>query len=169
MTGELRYRLGVVLLGATVLAASCSSGGQDLSTGQATPTTTTESTAEVDSTEPQATDGQAVEQAADELYPDVIAVEATREYGGTWKFDVTLSSPYDSPARYADAWRVRSVDGAAEYGVRILTHDHASEQPFTRSQSGIAIPPDVRTVVVEGRDQQSGWGGATVTFELPAG
>jgi len=106
-----------------------------------------------------------------DLFPDVLAVEATQSNDGTWRFSVTLSSPYDSPARYADAWRVRSVDNVdgqpAEYGVRVLTHDHSGEQPFTRSHSGIEIPDGVTTVLVEGRDQVSGWGGMTVEFALP--
>jgi len=103
---------------------------------------------------------------AEELFPDVLAVEATPDGGGAWTFSVTLSSPYDSPERYADAWRVIGPDGAV-YGERILAHDHAGEQPFTRSQSGIAIPGGVTEVVVEGRDQISGWGGATVTYTIP--
>ena len=84
---------------------------------------------------------------------------------GTWTFDATLSSPYDTPQRYADAWRVVGPDGTV-FGIRELTHDHASEQPFTRSQTGIEIPEDVQTVTVEGRDQISGWGGATVEVNL---
>jgi hypothetical protein len=52
------------------------------------------------------------------------------------------------------------------YGIRELTHDHASEQPFTRSHSGINIPDDVSVVTVQGRDQVSGWGGETVEVEL---
>ena len=100
-----------------------------------------------------------------ELFPDVVAVEATSEGGNSWSFSVTLSSPYDSPERYADSWRVVGPDGTV-YGERFLTHDHAGEQPFTRSQSGIEIPEDVDTVTVEGRDQVSGWGGATMEFTL---
>ncbi|MGI9596604.1 MAG: hypothetical protein ACR2QK_10615, partial [Acidimicrobiales bacterium] len=84
---------------------------------------------------------------------------------GTWTFSATLSSPYDTPQRYADAWRVIGNDGEV-YGIRELTHDHQSEQPFTRSQSGIEIPDDVEVVTVEGRDQLSGWGGAVVQVEL---
>jgi hypothetical protein len=102
----------------------------------------------------------------EELFPDVIAATAERSADGAWTFSATLSSPYDSPERYADAWRVVGPSGEV-YGIRELTHDHASEQPFTRSQSGIEIPEGVTTVVVEGRDQVSGWGGATFTLDLP--
>ena len=98
-------------------------------------------------------------------FPDVLAAQATPEGNDAWRFDVTLSSPYDSAARYADAWRVVGPDGT-EYGIRVLTHDHASEQPFTRSQSGIVIPADVDTVTVEGRDQANGWGGGTLEVRL---
>jgi len=101
-----------------------------------------------------------------ELFPDVVAVKATQDADSTWTFAVTLSSPYDSPERYADSWRVRNADGTVVYGERFLSHDHASEQPFTRSQSGIEIPDDVLSVVVEGRDQVSGWGGETIEFDI---
>jgi hypothetical protein len=100
-----------------------------------------------------------------ELYPDVIDVEVISSPDGTWTFAVTIRSPYDSPERYADAWRVLGPDGE-EYGLRVLTHDHAGEQPFTRSLSGIEIPDDVTEVTVQGRDQLSGWGGATVLVDL---
>ena len=100
-----------------------------------------------------------------ELFPDVVGATATLDGDGTWTFSATLSSPYDSPERYADAWRVIGSDGTV-YGVRELLHDHAGEQPFTRSQSGIEIPVGVEVVTVEGRDQVSGWGGATVEVAL---
>lgn len=95
-------------------------------------------------------------------FPDVIEATATFD-GETWTIAATLSSPYDTPERYADSWRVIGPDGTV-YGERFLTHDHANEQPFTRSQSGIEIPDDVDVVTIEGRDQQYGWGGET--FEL---
>lgn len=112
-------------------------------------------------------DGAATEDesTAEALFPDVVGVEAVHDGDGSWTFDVTLSSPYDSPDRYADAWRVVGPDGTM-YGERILLHDHAAEQPFTRSQSGIEIPADVTSVTVEGRDQISGWGGATMEVTL---
>ncbi len=106
-----------------------------------------------------------VHETTSEEFPDIIAVQATPTGDGTWRFDVTVSSTYDTPERYADAWRVVGPDGT-EYGVRVLTHDHASEQPFTRSQSGIEIPADVQTVTIEGRDLVNGWGGGTLELSL---
>lgn len=100
------------------------------------------------------------------MFPDVVNVEALKAADGSYTFDVTISSPYDTPERYADAWRVRSTDGTV-YGVRELFHDHAGEQPFTRSLSGVEIPPDVETVVIEGRDLANGWGGTKMTVDLP--
>lgn len=103
-----------------------------------------------------------------ELFPDVVDATATLSAGGTWTFEATLTSPYDTADRYADAWRVVGPDGTV-YGVRDLTHDHAGEQPFTRSLDGVEVPADVSTVTVEGRDQVSGWGGATVEVDLDRG
>ena len=127
-----------------------------------------EDEAEVQEVEPAdeaAGDERVVDETSGELFPDVLGVEASLDGDGTWTFSVTLSSPYDTPERYADAWRVVGPDGT-EYGSRVLTHDHANEQPFTRSQSGIEIPDDVEVVTVEGRDQVSGWGGATMEIQL---
>ncbi|MFN3254692.1 MAG: hypothetical protein ACE37B_03265 [Ilumatobacter sp.] len=103
--------------------------------------------------------------AAEQQFPDVVDASATFD-GATWTIAATVSSPYDTPERYADAWRVIGPDGTV-YGERILTHDHADEQPFTRSQSGIEIPADVDEVVIEGRDQANGWGGSTFVLALP--
>lgn len=99
------------------------------------------------------------------LYPDVVAVDVV-EGSQTHSFEVTISSPYDGPDRYADAFRVIGDDGQV-YGIRELTHDHAAEQPFTRSLGGMDIPDSVQTVTIEARDLVYGWGGDTVTVELP--
>lgn len=99
-------------------------------------------------------------------YPEVIAVDASLLEGNSWRVNVTLSSTYDSPQRYADAWRV--LDGEdKELGIRILGHDHANEQPFTRSEK-IDIPDDTNIVYIEGRDQANGWSGQRFEFVLPA-
>ena len=102
---------------------------------------------------------------ADDAFPDVIGAEARQDADGTWTFAVTISSPYDTPERYADGWRVVGPDGDV-FGVRELAHDHANEQPFTRSRSGIEIPDGVDTVTIEGRDLANGWGGSTLELSL---
>lgn len=105
--------------------------------------------------------------ASEQQFPDVVAAEARRAGDNSLSFDVTVSSPYDSPERYADAWRVVGSDGTV-YGVRELLHDHAGEQPFTRSLDGVDIPPTIDVVTIEARDLLNGWGGATLDIELPS-
>ena len=99
-----------------------------------------------------------------EKFPEVLAVEAVSVKDNRWRFNVTLSSSYDTPQRYADAWRVLDEKGE-ELGIRILGHDHASEQPFTRSAT-IQLPADTTVVFVEGRDKANGWSGQRFEFKL---
>jgi len=99
-------------------------------------------------------------------YPDVIAVDVKPRGGQVFDFDVTVSSPYDTPQRYADGFRVMGKDGTV-YGERELWHDHASEQPFTRDLHGVTIPAGVHSVVIQARDQRFGHGGRTVEVALP--
>lgn len=77
-----------------------------------------------------------------------------------------MSSPYDTPSRYADAFRIMGADGSV-FGERELLHDHAGEQPFTRELYGVKIPRGVTRVIVQARDQRFGYGGATVSVALP--
>lgn len=99
-------------------------------------------------------------------YPDVVDVKVHAHGENRFDFDVTISSPYDTPQRYADAFRVMSADGLV-YGERKLLHDHANEQPFTRDLYGVSIPAGVRVVVVQARDQRFGYGGKMVQVALP--
>lgn len=98
-------------------------------------------------------------------FPEVLEVKASAGQGDKWRFNVTLSSTYDTPQRYADAWRVLD-DQDNELGIRILGHDHANEQPFTRSGT-IEIPQGTQKVFVEGRDQANGWSGQRFEFKMP--
>ena len=99
-------------------------------------------------------------------FPDVVDVSVTDAGDGRYHFDVTLSSPYDTPERYADAFRVLTLAGDL-LGVRKLFHDHANEQPFTRRLRDIEVPEGVPRVVIEGRDKQNGYGGDVVEASLP--
>ncbi|HEX6254335.1 MAG TPA: hypothetical protein VFZ70_00855 [Euzebyales bacterium] len=103
---------------------------------------------------------------AAQRHPDIVEVEITPAGEQTFDLAVTVSSPYDTPDRYADGWRVLTPDGT-ELATHTLMHDHAGEQPFTRTQTGVEIPPDVGRVTVEGRDQRYGFGGETITVDVP--
>lgn len=98
-------------------------------------------------------------------YPDVVDAELEAD-GELWRLSATLSSPYDTPERYADAFRALTPDGE-ELGVRVLLHDHAGEQPFTRSLEDLQIPDGLDEIIVEGRDLEHGWGGDTVAVPVP--
>lgn len=149
----------VIVLVFVALVASCGSA-TDAPADSPTPDVT--NTAEPTTSPPETGEP---DQDSDELFPDVVAAEATQMEDGSFTFAATLSSPYDSPERYADAWRILGPDGT-QLGIRELGHDHAGEQPFTRSVSGVEIPADVTTVTIQGRDQVSGWGGDTVDIQL---
>jgi hypothetical protein len=104
--------------------------------------------------------------ASTQKYPDVIVAKVQPRGANKFDFDVTVSSPYDTPQRYADAFRVMHKDGTV-YGERVLLHDHATEQPFTRDLYGVVVPAGVRSVVVQARDLKNGWGGKTLEIVLP--
>jgi len=99
-------------------------------------------------------------------YPDVISVKVNARGSDIFNFDVTVSSPYDTPRRYADAIRAMDRDGNV-FGVRILVHDHADEQPFERDLYFVKIPAGLRSVLIQARDQKYGYGGSTVEVALP--
>jgi hypothetical protein len=103
---------------------------------------------------------------SEQKYPDVIAAKVKARGPAHFDFDVTISSPYDTPERYADAFRVIGKDGRV-YGERVLLHDHADEQPFTRDLYGVTIPSEVRMIVVQARDRKYGYGGKEVEVTLP--
>ena len=87
--------------------------------------------------------GAANDSPAGQRHPDVVAVDAERVADGSWTFRVTLSSPYDTPERYADGWRVVGPDGTV-FGVHELAHDHAtnnrSRAPNAGSRSPVRSP-----------------------------
>lgn len=99
-------------------------------------------------------------------FPDVVAVAVRARSADTFDFDVTVSSPYDTAQRYADAFRVMDEKGQV-FGERILLHDHATEQPFTRDLHGVRIAPNIRKVIVQARDKKNGYGGKRVEVGLP--
>jgi len=96
---------------------------------------------------------------------DVVAVEADQEGAGTWRFDVTVAHADEGWDHYADKWEVLAPDGRL-LGTRVLLHPHETEQPFTRSLGGVAIPEGIDHVILRAHDSVHGLGGAEVTVEL---
>jgi hypothetical protein len=110
----------------------------------------------------------AVQESGGDRFPDVLEVRLEAAGDRTFDVSVTLSSPYDTPQRYADGWQTLDADGNV-LGTHTLLHDHAAEQPFTRVQRGVVIPDGVAAVTVQGRDQANGFGGLTLTVAVPDG
>jgi hypothetical protein len=103
---------------------------------------------------------------------DVEYVRAVQAADGTWIFHVTVRHPDTGWDDYADGWDVLTPDGtvlkpdSSSPFTRLLLHPHETEQPFTRSQSGILIPSDVTQVRVRAHDLVDGYGGREVIVDL---
>jgi hypothetical protein len=102
----------------------------------------------------------------EQRFPDVVAVKVKAAGPGVFDFDVTVSSPYDTPSRYADGFRVSTTAGKV-LGERPLVHDHQNEQPFTRDLYSVRVPEGIAKVIVQARDQKYGYGGKLVEVMLP--
>ncbi|MBA2348006.1 MAG: hypothetical protein H0V81_06910 [Solirubrobacterales bacterium] len=163
-----RIAATVLSTAALLLAAGCGEDdGKAPATGSATaPTTSSPAAAPAASDPSGGAAAPSTGDSDDEKFPDVRKAELTPS-GDAYTLAVTVSSPYDSPERYADGWRVLAAGTEDVLGEHMLAHDHASEQPFTREQTGLEIPDDVKQITVEGRDQQNGFGGDTVTIDVP--
>jgi len=83
---------------------------------------------------------------ADQANADVIEVKATDRGTAGWTFRVTVAHPDTGWEDYCNGWDVVTDQGevlkrsASDQFTRLLLHPHETEQPFTRSQSGIQIP-----------------------------
>jgi len=85
---------------------------------------------------------------------------------GAYTFNVTVLHNDSGWDDYADAWRIKDMDGKL-LGERKLAHPHVNEQPFTRSLSGVKIPAGITSVVVEVSDTLGGWASKSKTVNLP--
>ena len=96
---------------------------------------------------------------------EIVHVRFRHSGGGNWSADVTLRHADSGWDHYADAWRVVAGDGTV-LGTRTLYHPHETEQPFTRSLGGVAIPAAMTTVRVEAHDKVHGWSPQRVHVNL---
>lgn len=96
---------------------------------------------------------------------DVVGVEAVRDNAGKWRFNVSVAHADEGWDHYADKWDVVAPDGTI-LGTRVLHHPHETEQPFTRSLSGIVIPETIDEVTVRAHDNQHGYDGKPMSVKL---
>ena len=102
------------------------------------------------------------------VFADPASVQNVSVYqkDDSYTFKVTIMHNDSGWDDYADAWRIKDLDGNI-LGKRALAHPHVNERPFTRSLSGVFIPEAVTTVVVEVHNNATGWAEATKIVKLP--
>lgn len=148
-------RLRVLVAAIVMLTAGCAASGTDAPEDESAGAS---HAADIENAD--------VSEEAAQRFSDVVDAELNATGDGQYQIAVTMSSPYDSPERYANGWRVLDQDGTvlAEHD---LAHHHANEQPFTRTRGPFEIPDAVNEVTVEGRDLEHDYGGQTMTIDVP--
>ena len=103
---------------------------------------------------------------------DVVKVEAIDSGAQGWTFHVTVAHPDTGWDDYCNGWDVVADNGVvlklneSDQFTRLLYHPHETEQPFTRSQSGLKIPQGVEQVTIRAHDIVHGFGGKEVVINL---
>jgi len=97
-----------------------------------------------------------------------VEVVGVKVSGGpdSYYFSVTLLHADTGWDHYADRWQVLAPDGKV-LGTRVLVHPHVDEQPFTRSLSGVKIPPGMKRVHIRAHDMVHGNSPVLYPVELP--
>lgn len=98
---------------------------------------------------------------------DVVSATATPTGGDTWRIEATVRHADEGWDHYANAFEVLDPQGQV-LGVRELLHPHVNEQPFTRSLSGVVIPPEMAFITIRAKDSVHEYGGAEFRIDLPA-
>ena len=97
---------------------------------------------------------------------DVLNAQIKRSADGSFSISATVQHADTGWDHYSDGWDVLGPQDEL-LGRRVLLHPHVSEQPFTRSLSGVRIPPDIRRVKVRAHDSVHKHGGGEVTVDVP--
>ncbi|MEN8264428.1 MAG: hypothetical protein ABFR82_13300 [Nitrospirota bacterium] len=95
---------------------------------------------------------------------DVIEVDVNKNSENSYNFSVTVFHKDTGWEHYANKWEIIGEDGTI-FGTRILHHPHVSEQPFTRSLSGVKIPDHVKIVTIRAHDSVHKYGGKVITVK----
>lgn len=98
-------------------------------------------------------------------FAQVTHAQASQHPNGSWCFDASVRHNDQGWEHYANGWEVVDLEGN-QLGYRHLAHPHDNEQPFTRSQCGIRIPPEISKVIVRAKCNEHGFGGKPFIVEL---
>ena len=97
---------------------------------------------------------------------EVSIVGVSVECPGSCTFTVTLEYADQGWEHYANQWDVVTLDGKLLKS-RVLHHPHEQEQPFTRSLSGVLIPPGESKVKIRARDSKHGYSEQEFIVDIP--
>jgi len=97
---------------------------------------------------------------------DVNGVEVRQIAKRVYDLQVTVRHADDGWNHYADKWEVVGPNGTV-LGTRTLLHPHVTEQPFTRTLSGVKLSAETKRVTIRAHDSVHEYGGATLTVDLP--
>jgi hypothetical protein len=168
----MRRRVALLVL-LVLIAAACGGGADDEPTASTTPpvieaSTTSSQTPDpvTTSSTPATTTATAAPTTAVQACADVVGATIERS-GSAYQFSATVRSGDTGWDKYADAWIVRTADGAV-LGERVLAHPHETEQPFTRSLSGVEIPTGIDEVEIAARDSVNGFCGEVFVVAVPS-
>ena len=93
----------------------------------------------------------------------VLAAESSKDI---WRFDVTVRHNDEGWDHYANLWQIVDPGNHEVIGERVLAHPHENEQPFTRSQSGISVPPELKRILIRAKCDRHGFGGREILIDL---
>ena len=96
---------------------------------------------------------------------NVIFAEVVKT-GSSYRVTATVSSPDTGWEKYADRLVVRTPSGFVLQSLE-LEHPHLTEQPFTRTFTGVRIPEGEEVVEVAAKDSVEGFCGKIVVLEVP--
>ena len=86
---------------------------------------------------------------------------------GRWDIYVAVRHNDEGWNHYANVWQVVDADTGKIIGERILAHPHDTEQPFTRSLTGLVIPEEVRNIRIRARCNLHDFGGKEISYKIP--
>lgn len=102
--------------------------------------------------------------------PDYAQVESVRmvyRSGGKWDIHVAVLHNDEGWDHYANVWQVIDAADGEVIGERILAHPHDTEQPFTRSLTGVKIPEGIEEILIRSRCNIHEYGGKEIRLTIP--